>query len=313
MQIRLVCLVLALSFANAFAVVVSGPDGTINTTGTGAGDGWNYVGTVGGASGIYLGEYDGGYWVLSAAHVGPGNFTLDANTYTYVNGSVVAITNPDNSPSDLIVFRITTPPPSLLNLELAESTAVSDEVTMIGNGRNRAASETTWFVDTGTSPNVWSTTSTPESDTTAQGYVWAAGNTKRWGDNVVSGTSTISYSVSGTTRTVHTVNTTFSDIDGEGQAAIGDSGGGVFHLNDSGTPMPLDDFWELTGMMVTIGTFSGQPESTAVYGNLTYAVDISYYRDEILAAVPEPASLTLLSAGLAIFTLAARRGRRAVR
>lgn len=310
MRFRLACLTLALTLANAAAVVVSGTNGNINTTGTGAGDGWNYVGAVGGASAIYLGAYDGGYWVLTAAHVGAGNFTLDATTYNYVSGSVVAITNPDSSPTDLIAFRIDTPPPSLPNLVLAESTSTSDSVTMVGYGRNREASQTTWFVDTDTSPWVWSTTSTPESDAAAQGYNWAAGNTKRWGSNVVSGTSTISYSVSGTTRIVHTVNTVFSNIDGEGQAAVGDSGGGIFHLNANGTPDPGDDFWELTGMMVTVGNFSGQPANTSVYGDLTYSVNIAYYRNQILAAIPEPASLTLVATGLLIFTLAARRVRR---
>jgi hypothetical protein len=311
MRIKLVCLILALGLSHAAAVVISGTNGSINTTGAGAGDGWNYVGTVGGASGIYLGQYGGSYWVMTAAHVGPGNFTLNANTYSYVGGSVVPVLNPNNSPTDLIVFQISTQPPSLPNLVLADSTAFADDVVMIGNGRNRAASETTWHVDTGTTPNVWSSTTTPESDITRTGYEWAPGNTKRWGENTVSGTTTISYSVSGTTRTVHSIVTDFDQLEGEGQAATGDSGGGIFHLNNNNTPLvSTDDFWELSGMMVTIGTFSGQPADTAVYGNLTYAVDIAYYKNQILAVVPEPGTLGLAGLALTVLTLASRRGRR---
>jgi hypothetical protein len=311
MRFKLACLTLALSLSHAAAVVVSGPDGSINTTGAGAGDGWNYVGTVGGASGIYLGNYNGGYWVMTAAHVGAGNFTLNASTYNYVAGTAVQILNPDNTPTDLIVFQIATQPPSLPNLALADSTAFADEVVMVGNGRNREAALTTWYVDTGTSPNVWSATSTPQTDVTHDGYKWAAGNTKRWGDNSVAGTTTISYAVSGTTQFVRSLVTEFDNVDGEGQAAVGDSGGGLFHLNDNGTGSPLDDFWELSGVMVTIGSpYADQPGGTAIYGNVTYSVDIGYYKDAILSAVPEPGSLGLIALGTAALTLASRRGRR---
>lgn len=47
---------------------------------------WNYVGSVGSASGVYIGDYGGTYWVLTASHVGAGTFTLttsDGTTYTY--------------------------------------------------------------------------------------------------------------------------------------------------------------------------------------------------------------------------------------
>lgn len=131
MIFRIAFLIMTLSLAEVSAVVVAGADGTINTTGTGAGDGWNYVGTVNGASGIFLGTYGGAFWVLGADHVGPGDFVLNSTTYTYQTGSVVPILNPDTSQSDLIVFRITTQPPGLSNLALAESTATNDSLIMI--------------------------------------------------------------------------------------------------------------------------------------------------------------------------------------
>ncbi len=308
---KLLPAILFCGVASLHAVVVSGPDGTINTTGTNAGAGWDYVGAVNGASGVYIGEYAGGYWVLGASHVGPGNLVLSGTNYNYVSGSTINILNPDLTPADLIAFRIDTPPPSLTsNLALATTAPVGGNVKMVGYGRNRDAPLTTWFVDTGTSPNVWTGTSTPESDITRQGYLWAAGNTKRWGNNVVSGTTTVSYSVSGTTQNVRAITTSFDNINGEGQAAEGDSGGGIFHLNDNGTGSPLDDFWELSGLMVVISEFSGQPGETAVYGTSTYSVDIAYYRNAILSAVPEPASALLVLTGIGAITLAARRGRR---
>ena len=40
--------------------------------------------------------------------------------------------------------------------------------------------------------------------------------------------------------------------------------------------------WELAGVMFAIALFEEQPTDSAVYGNLTYAADLSYYRDQIL-------------------------------
>jgi hypothetical protein len=73
----------------------------------------------------------------------------------------------------------------------------------------------------------------------------------------------------------------------ESQAAYGDSGGGVFHKNGSS--------WELSGMILTVAGYSGQPDpgANAVYGNVTYAADLSFYRPQIMAIVPEPQAIVL--------------------
>ncbi len=56
--------------------------------------------------------------------LGAGNFTLNSSTYNYVGGSVIAITNPDNTPTDLDRSSGSPlPSPSLPNLVLADSTA----------------------------------------------------------------------------------------------------------------------------------------------------------------------------------------------
>ena len=81
--------------------------------------------------------------------------------------------------------------------------------------------------------------------------------------------------------------TDFDSIAGEAQGAIYDSGGGVFY--DSGSE------WELAGLMLTGSTGSGQPGSTAIFGNQTYMADLSVYSSQINAttAIPEPSVLVL--------------------
>jgi hypothetical protein len=63
--------------------------------------GWDYVGQVNGASGVYLGNG----WVLTAAHVSGGDFTLDGITYGMVDGSDESVGS-----SDLTLFQISSSP-----------------------------------------------------------------------------------------------------------------------------------------------------------------------------------------------------------
>jgi len=99
-SLQLVAALLLLALAPARAVIVSGGDGTQNTTSPGStpasSQGWSYVGSVNysdgslNASGVYLGEYGGSYWVLTANHVatdGLGSYTLNGTTYGFVTGS----------------------------------------------------------------------------------------------------------------------------------------------------------------------------------------------------------------------------------
>jgi hypothetical protein len=83
--------------------------------------GWNYVGSVAGASGVYLGNG----WVLTAAHVGFGNFTLGtAPAYTAVPGSLNYIYNSDGTMADIVLFKIQTSP-SLLPLPMSISDPIA--------------------------------------------------------------------------------------------------------------------------------------------------------------------------------------------
>ena len=87
----------------------------------------------------------------------------------------------------------------------------------------------------------------------------------------------------------------------EGQAVSGDSGGAVLYYDGAN--------WVLSGMMVAVRTFDNQPggASTAVLGNATLIADLSYYRAEIFAAIPEPSQTILF--GIGGLTLLFRRHR----
>ena len=277
----LVALVSLLTLSlNAGAVIIADGDGTGNTDGTGAGTGWDYVGALNGASGVYLGAYGGAYWVLTANHVGAGSFTLNSTTYNSVSGSAQQI-----GTADLLVFQIDGNP-GLTNLSLTSSALLDgSSLTLTGYGRNRESSLTTW-------DSSWVEGGTPTAFT---GYEWSAGNTKRWGTNTLEGTT-------------FELNTSllvfdFENAVGEAQYANGDSGGGAFFFNGSE--------WELAGLNIARGLYSGQPFESAVFGNTSAAADISVYRTAILAAVPEPRITGLAIAGLMAFAVA--RFMRAIR
>ena len=278
----LAAFLIALSASAARAVIVAGLDGTQNATAPGNGAPWGHVGTIGGASGVYLGSFGGGFWVATATHVGAGSFTLNSVTYSVASGSAVQI-----SGSDLTLFRITANP-GLSNLTLSSSApANGSSVTMIGNGVNRATSGTSWFVDTTPTPWVWSTSTFTGWDSTADGYLSGSGSAMRWGTNTISGTATYNVGTGNTTA----FTTVFDNITGESQGATGDSGGAAFYLNGS--------TWELVGIMGAIGTFSGQPAGTSVFGNATYLASIPAYYSAITSAIPEPADIAVWFAGIA--------------
>jgi hypothetical protein len=143
-------LLLLLLFCSGRAGAVENlSNGTFNTTAptgtdishwasgwpTGAGSGWNYVGQVNAASGIYLGNG----WVLTAGHVGSGNLVLDGVTYTIIGSTTQGISNQYGT-ADLTLFQVQSPP-SLAALKVATSapqplsdTNAGSAVAMIGFG-----------------------------------------------------------------------------------------------------------------------------------------------------------------------------------
>ncbi|MFM9024153.1 MAG: trypsin-like serine protease [Planctomycetaceae bacterium] len=275
--------------APARGVIIDTLDGSGNTSAPGDDPGWANLGTVNNGSAVYLGNR----WVLTANHVGSGSTTLSGTTYAAVPGSNVIITN-NGTPgrtanTDLLMYRLATNP-GLPALTIAATTPqTADPVTLIGAGRDRGAFQT-WFVNVLTTPYTWTVDNVSPN---AAGYFWGSTRTMRWGTNAVSGSSAwIDYNP-GFFVSAYTFTTTFDDLGGpstEAQAAVGDSGGAVFFKNGAS--------WELGGIMLAVDAYSGQPAGTAVFGNNTYAADLSFYRSQIVSIVPEPSAFALAIAGV---------------
>jgi hypothetical protein len=239
-------LTLLLAFP-AQALILDSGDGQGNTSPPVDDPGWSHVGRIGGPAGIYLGNG----WVLTANHVILSDPEFQNVIYPIVPGSVVQLQNPDASFADLKIFRIN-PSPNLGLLKLRASTpALNATVTYIARGLTRGAA-TSWMGN--------------------DGYLWGVATGMRWGTNKRTDT--------GTVNNTFAFSTTFNEIPGggstthEAMGADGDSGGAVFIKSG---------VWELAGVLTAVGAFGGQPPQTALYGNVTWAADISQYRTQLIA------------------------------
>lgn len=293
-----------LVLGQARAVVIDTLTGTGNTSAPADDPGWANVGMLGIGTGVYVGNG----WVLTAAHVGGGSIVLNGGTYAMLAGSGTTLTNGGavgKSPTaDLYMFQLASPPAGLPGVTIASATATTGAaVTMIGSGRDRGAF-TQWSVDTGTTP--WAWTEVP-SGGNAAGYKTLSSRAMRWGTNNVAATGLWIDASFGDTFMLGTTFTDLGPPSSEAQAAYGDSGGGVFRKNGSA--------WELAGIMLTVGGYSGQPDpgANAIYGDATYAADLSLYRSQIVTIVPEPSSPAWLVVVAAAGGWSVRRARRAQR
>lgn len=259
-------------------------------------DAWAHMGTIGGASCVYLGNFINGPWVITAAHVAASDVgvsvALNGSVYGSVSGSGIRLTNADTSATDLYMFRLDRDP-GLSNLSIAAMQPLAGtRVMMAGFGVTRAASLTGWAAD-------WTVAS---GDAAYSGYAWTGTQQMQWGFSAIEGAA-FSY-VAGSP--VSLLRTRFSAEAGSTQAAVGDSGGGMFVETESGVA--------LVGILDAIGgRMPGQPWGTSIPGNSTYAADLSVYSAQMSpvmrpSAIPEPSTCGLV-AGAMMGAVAAYRRR----
>jgi hypothetical protein len=221
--------------------------------------GWDYVGTVNGASGVYLGNN----WVLTAAHVGAGNFTLGSTSYAVVGTPQILGT------ADLTLFQISTAP-TLPSLTIATTAPVvfsrtnsGSSVAMIGYGGGHGE---TWGVNTVTANNlsIQVTAGSPPTTYTSTDFETAYGTTTHGSSSVTNNAQLVLY----------------------------DSGGGDFVYNSATSN------WTLAGINEAANPSSSNP---GFYDS--YMVQLSSYATQIdaIIAVPEPSVSAL--AVFALFSM----------
>jgi hypothetical protein len=261
-------------------MVFNNPSG--NTDGTGVG-GWQYVGSFASAGGVAIAPHHFLATQHQAGSVG-GVFNLNGTAYLTVGYTDI----PD---TDLRLWQVA----GTLNAytELYRTSAVGQPTNIIGQGIHTLGSE----VDVIPGPG-------------SNGWRWGATSGKSWGVNTIDSAVIAA-------NGYRLIQFDFDPAAGEATYGAGDSGGGVF-VNDNGT-------WKLAGLSYAVEsqystTNTGTPETNpdafrgAVYDGSGlylwtgsawidapsrpqhgYAHDLSHYASAIDAAIPEPATLSLLA------------------
>ncbi len=260
--------------------------------------GFANVGTLNGASAIYLGNQ----WILTASHVGSGTVFFGGTPYA-ATGPVTQLTNPDTTFADLILFQINADPglPSLVISPTAP--ALGNDLVLIGNGANRDAFRSYYTVspNVGANNDTWTPVGGPGAGV-KELFLPSGGHTIRWGTNDVEAVNLF-----GTAGSVRSFATVFDDDAAgrpfEAQAVLGDSGSAVFRQ--------VGPDWELLGMTYAAGNLNnydavpGFPSSSIIDESITFIADLHSYRSQILTIIPEPNSALLGS--LALLGLLRRR------
>jgi hypothetical protein len=238
--------------------------GTINSAPPPDDPGFDNVGRRGVITAVYLG--DG--WVLSAAHGGTRDVSFGGVLYPYVLDSEVILSHGGSATADLQVYQID-PWPDLPSLPiradpLPDPAQTPTDVVLIGFGWAAGAP----VVNDPGPGNPCAGTSSP------CGYYWDSPKLIQWATNRISSLEPDFVLGGHTTESFATAFDRDLPTSYEAQAANGDSGGAVFIQNGG--------IWELAGIVHAIEV---RLASASLYGDHTYAADLSFYRDQILGII----------------------------
>ena len=238
------------------------PTGYTTTTG------WNYLGSVGGDSAVYMGNN----WVLTAAHVGAGDFYLNGVTYKMAGGTAHKI-----GTADLELFQILTAP-DLPGVPLTATAPVAgDLIAVLGWGAGGGNRNETWGYDTINSVD-------------GEGQTLPVLSPPY---NVYSSTGFITCTETSSNPPKHPENLY--------QVVTGDSGGADFIYNATASRWELAGINEQDGTLQypdsTIGGYSGYVELSAYYSSIETLIAQPLATD--MPAMPLPALSAL--AGLLLF------------
>lgn len=288
----------------AFALIVDGT-GSLGNIANVAGDSYDSVVRVGGASGVYLGNG----WVITANHVGAGTVSSPNTGLSYgaVSGSEHYLYNPDTTAADITLFQISGDLSGLKTSTVSAAGVTSGtHISLVGYGNTNGSTKVYYDVTSSTSGDTTTYTWTPTTNSGAAeyaGYTYV-GPGKRSGANVVGPLPSMpdvtpdANGVTGRLGNSKVFSAQFFNdpknatggVAFEAAVADGDSGGAVF-LSD-GT---------LVGIIDARSLYDGQPTSAVMYGSYSFAIDLANYYDQIqsIIAVPEPAGICVLSLGVA--------------
>ena len=310
--IAVIACILGTTAQSSHAVVLH--TGNANTTAPGDDPGFNYVGisSTGGASFVYLGNQ----YAISANHVNISgsvqlrptggafqSFTVDPNAFG-VGVATKQLKSSDNSNADLKLFRLTTDP-GLAPLSIISTAPTSgQDVVMIGNGLSHGT-DRQWNVTAGP---VWNEVPPNPGPANTAGFNVDVPRIIRWGLNEIDqtglfvdlGTGTIDYFTTEFNDPTFFPGGTLFGAD-EAQVVNGDSGGAVFSK--------VAGIWYLAGLINAEAKFTGQPGGTSVFGNASVLADLSLYRSQIIAAIPEPGSLSIALGGATLMAVLRQRQR----
>ena len=251
-------------YYNTTDTITNSDSGWSSGWGTGnTNDGWAYVGQVNGASGVYLGNG----WVLTAAHVGAGNFTLAGNTYDttgFVYTDFATTINNIKYNADLSLFQVSTVANNGFTLNLPNLILASNSPT---------------YFNTYTQSNNLS-----QSQIVMIGYGGGLGES--WGVNnataINQGVEVVSFGTIDFSTLYGSTNSGSVSITNTAVLVGGDSGGGDF--------MSVGNKWQLAGINEAVDTSN----------NSSYMVQLNVYSatiKSVMASVPEPFDVNLIALG----------------